>query len=109
MARSLWPQGLHVALITIDAVVDLPKTRQNLPDKPDSFFLKPDDVAATAVWLYTLTINRKEISGSPEQNWKSERNAACQVRRDNPGGTDDSRSDRRRSDWRGAANRAGSL
>jgi NAD(P)-dependent dehydrogenase (short-subunit alcohol dehydrogenase family) len=51
MARSLWPQGLHVALIVIDAVVDLPQTRQRMPDKPDDFFIKPDDVAATALWL----------------------------------------------------------
>jgi NAD(P)-dependent dehydrogenase (short-subunit alcohol dehydrogenase family) len=51
MARSLWPHGIHVALIVIDAVVDLPRTRQNMPDKPDSFFLKPDDMAASAVWL----------------------------------------------------------
>jgi NAD(P)-dependent dehydrogenase (short-subunit alcohol dehydrogenase family) len=50
MARSLWPQGIHVALIVIDAVVDLPATRRNMQDKPDSFFLKPDDMAATAVW-----------------------------------------------------------
>jgi NAD(P)-dependent dehydrogenase (short-subunit alcohol dehydrogenase family) len=51
MARSLWPKGIHVALIVIDAVVDLPRTRRNMPDKPDSFFLKPDDMAATALWL----------------------------------------------------------
>jgi NAD(P)-dependent dehydrogenase (short-subunit alcohol dehydrogenase family) len=51
MAKSLWPKGIHVALIVIDAVVDLPKTRQNMADKPDDFFLKPDDMAATAVWL----------------------------------------------------------
>jgi NAD(P)-dependent dehydrogenase (short-subunit alcohol dehydrogenase family) len=51
MARTLWPQGIHVALIVIDAVVDLPRTRRNMPDKPDSFFLNPDEMAATAVWL----------------------------------------------------------
>jgi NAD(P)-dependent dehydrogenase (short-subunit alcohol dehydrogenase family) len=51
MARTLWPQGIHVALIVIDAVVDLPKSRQNMPGKPDDFFLKPDDMAASAVWL----------------------------------------------------------
>lgn len=51
MARSLGPHGIHVALIVIDGVVDLPGTRQRMPDKPDSFFLKPDDIAATAVWL----------------------------------------------------------
>lgn len=52
MARSLWPQGIHVALIVIDAVVDLPRTRQRMPDKPEEFFIKPNDVAATAVWLW---------------------------------------------------------
>ncbi len=51
MARTLGPQGIHVALIVIDAVVDLPRTRQNMPDKPDEFFLKPADMAASAVWL----------------------------------------------------------
>jgi NAD(P)-dependent dehydrogenase (short-subunit alcohol dehydrogenase family) len=51
MARTLWPQGIHVALIMIDAVVDLPRTRKNMTDKPDEFFLKPDDMAASAVWL----------------------------------------------------------
>jgi len=51
MARSLWPHGIHVALIVIDAVVDLPSTRRSLADKPDSFFQRPDDMAATAVWL----------------------------------------------------------
>lgn len=51
MARSLGPQGIHVALIVIDAAVDLPSIRRALADKPDSFFLRPDDMAATALWL----------------------------------------------------------
>ena len=51
MARTLWPQSIHVALIVIDAVVDLPRIRESMPDRPDEFFLKPDNVAATAVWL----------------------------------------------------------
>ncbi len=51
MARTLWPHGIHVALIVVDAVVDLLRTRQTLTDKPDSFFLRPGDTAATAVWL----------------------------------------------------------
>lgn len=51
MARHLWPAGIHVALVVIDGVVDLPRTRERMPDKPDSFFVKPDDVAATVYWL----------------------------------------------------------
>ncbi|HYV65875.1 MAG TPA: SDR family NAD(P)-dependent oxidoreductase [Myxococcales bacterium] len=45
MARALWPKGIHVALIVVDGVVDLPRTRERMPDKPDSFFIQPDDVA----------------------------------------------------------------
>ena len=51
MARTLWPAGIHVALIAIDAVVDLPRTRKAMPDKPDEFFLSPYDMAMSAVWL----------------------------------------------------------
>jgi NAD(P)-dependent dehydrogenase (short-subunit alcohol dehydrogenase family) len=51
MARTLWPQRIHVALIVIDAAVNLPRTRENMPDKSDDFFLEPDDMAASAVWL----------------------------------------------------------
>jgi NAD(P)-dependent dehydrogenase (short-subunit alcohol dehydrogenase family) len=51
MARHLWPAGIHVALIVIDGVVDLPRSRKRMPDKPDSFFVQPDGVAATAWWL----------------------------------------------------------
>jgi NAD(P)-dependent dehydrogenase (short-subunit alcohol dehydrogenase family) len=49
MARHLWPAGIHVALVVIDGVVDLPATRERMPDKPDEFFVRPDDVAATVL------------------------------------------------------------
>ena len=52
MARSLWPAGIHVSLIVVDGVVDLPRTRKAMPGKPDSFFIKPAAVAETA---YRLT------------------------------------------------------
>jgi NAD(P)-dependent dehydrogenase (short-subunit alcohol dehydrogenase family) len=51
MAKHVWPLGIHVALIVIDGVVDLPRTRQAMADKPADFFVKPEDVAATAHWL----------------------------------------------------------
>lgn len=51
MARHLWPAGIHVSLIVIDGVVDLPRTRAFLRDKPDAFFVKPDDVADLAFRL----------------------------------------------------------
>ena len=41
MARSLWPVGIHVAIVVLDGVVDFPKTREMMPDKSDDFFIKP--------------------------------------------------------------------
>ncbi len=49
MARSLGPQGVHVAYFVIDAVIDLEWTRQRMPDKPDDFFIRPDAIAEN-VW-----------------------------------------------------------
>jgi NAD(P)-dependent dehydrogenase (short-subunit alcohol dehydrogenase family) len=51
MARHLWPQNIHVCLIIVDGVVDLPRTRAMMKDKPDDFFIKPDDIADTAFHL----------------------------------------------------------
>ena len=51
MARSLWPSGIHVCLIIVDGVVDLPRTRAAMADKPDSFFVQPSAVAETAFQL----------------------------------------------------------
>jgi NAD(P)-dependent dehydrogenase (short-subunit alcohol dehydrogenase family) len=46
MARSLGPQGVHVAYLAIDAVIDVPWTRRAYPDKPDAYFCQPDDIAS---------------------------------------------------------------
>ncbi len=51
MAKHLGPMGIHVAVIIIDGVVDLPRTRQRMADKPDDFFVKPDGVAEIAHFL----------------------------------------------------------
>jgi NAD(P)-dependent dehydrogenase (short-subunit alcohol dehydrogenase family) len=51
MAKHLWPSGIHVSLIVLDGVVDLPRTRKMMANKPDSFFVKPDDVAEVAFQL----------------------------------------------------------
>lgn len=53
MARHLWPQAIHVSLVVLDGVVDLPRTRALLKDKPDDFFVAPDDLADTAFHLTT--------------------------------------------------------
>jgi NAD(P)-dependent dehydrogenase (short-subunit alcohol dehydrogenase family) len=51
MAKHVGPMGIHVALIILDGVVDLERTRKAMPDKGDEFFIKPDDVAETTWWL----------------------------------------------------------
>lgn len=48
LARQLGPHGIHVALIIVDGVVDLPRTREWMKDKPDDFFVKPSGVADLA-------------------------------------------------------------
>jgi short-subunit dehydrogenase len=47
LARHLGPKGIHVAYFIIDGVIDLPATRSRMADKPEDFFLKPDDIADT--------------------------------------------------------------
>ena len=51
MARHLAPRGIHVAYLIIDGVVELARTREKFPDKPDEFFLKPDDIAESVLFL----------------------------------------------------------
>lgn len=45
LARSLGPDGIHVAYLLIDAVIDVPWARKRHPDKPDDFFIQPADIA----------------------------------------------------------------
>jgi NADP-dependent 3-hydroxy acid dehydrogenase YdfG len=51
LAKHLWPLGIHVAIVILDGVVDLERTRKAMPDKGDDFFIRPDDVAETTWWL----------------------------------------------------------
>ncbi len=49
MARTLGPQGVHVAYFIIDAVIDLEWTRKRFAGQPDEFFIRPDAIAEN-VW-----------------------------------------------------------
>ncbi|MGR9090846.1 MAG: SDR family NAD(P)-dependent oxidoreductase [Gammaproteobacteria bacterium] len=48
MARTLGPQGVHVAYIVIDAVIDLAWTRKMMADADDDYFIQPSAIADTA-------------------------------------------------------------
>ena len=58
MARYLWPAGVHVAVVILDGVVDLPRTRKMMPDKPDSFFVSPAELAESVL---TLTQQKRSV------------------------------------------------
>jgi len=47
MARELGPQGVHVAYVVIDAIIDIRWTRRQFPDVPEERFAKPADIAET--------------------------------------------------------------
>jgi NAD(P)-dependent dehydrogenase (short-subunit alcohol dehydrogenase family) len=52
IARELGPKGVHASYIIVDAVIDVPWTRERFKDKPDDFFIKPDAIAEEA-WHLT--------------------------------------------------------
>lgn len=72
MARQLWPAGIHVSLIIIDGVIDLARTRERMPDKPDEFFLQAGAIAET-VWQTTQQARSAwsfEVEARPfGENW----------------------------------------
>jgi NAD(P)-dependent dehydrogenase (short-subunit alcohol dehydrogenase family) len=72
MARSLWPAGIHVAIVILDGIVDLESTRRKMPDKPDDFFLDPAGLAEIA-WDLTRQSRRAwsfEVEARPfGENW----------------------------------------
>jgi NAD(P)-dependent dehydrogenase (short-subunit alcohol dehydrogenase family) len=45
IARRVGPAGVHAAYVAVDAVIDVPWTRQMMKDQPDAFFCKPEDIA----------------------------------------------------------------
>lgn len=62
MARHLGPSGVHVATVIIDGVVDTPSTRKMMPEKPDNYFVQPNDMAEV---VFNLT-------QQPPSTWSSE-------------------------------------
>ena len=51
MAKHWGPKGLHVALLIVDGVIDLSRTRRMLPDRADDGFLAPADIAETVYFI----------------------------------------------------------
>jgi NAD(P)-dependent dehydrogenase (short-subunit alcohol dehydrogenase family) len=47
LAREVGPRGVHVAHVVVDGVIDTPRIRHLLPDRPTSTLLAPDALAET--------------------------------------------------------------
>ncbi|MFW5967506.1 MAG: SDR family NAD(P)-dependent oxidoreductase [Persicimonas sp.] len=62
LAREFGPAGVHVFYFIVDGVIDLPRTREAMPDKGDEFFLKPDDIAHSVY----------EVAHQPKSAWTFE-------------------------------------
>jgi len=65
MAKQVGPEGVHVSLIIIDGVVNIPRTRAMMPDADDDFFLNPRDIAVSvhaltqqprSAWTFELDV-----------------------------------------------------
>ncbi|MEM7469562.1 MAG: short-chain dehydrogenase, partial [Pseudomonadota bacterium] len=62
IARHSGPKGIHAAYIAIDAVIDVPWTREAFSDKPDEFFCQPDDIAQVCL----------DVANQPKTAWSSD-------------------------------------
>lgn len=51
MARYLDPEKIHVSYVIVDGVINLERTRKAMPDKPDDYFMNPDDIAESVFFL----------------------------------------------------------
>jgi NAD(P)-dependent dehydrogenase (short-subunit alcohol dehydrogenase family) len=65
IAREAGPKGIHAAYVAIDAVIDVPWTREAFADRPDEFFCQPADIAEecyrlahqpTSAWTFESVI-----------------------------------------------------
>jgi NAD(P)-dependent dehydrogenase (short-subunit alcohol dehydrogenase family) len=65
LARKLGPERIHVSYVIVDGVIDIPRTRAMLKDRPDDFFLEPNAIAesvfaltrqAPSAWTFELDL-----------------------------------------------------
>ena len=65
LARKVGPDGIHVALVIVDGVIDMPRSRSLMPDRPDEHFMSPDHIAdafwflsqqKTTAWTFELDL-----------------------------------------------------
>lgn len=53
LARHLGKENIHVSYVIIDGVIGKDTTKENMPDKPDDYFMNADDIAESVYFLTT--------------------------------------------------------
>lgn len=73
LSREFGSKNVHVFHVVIDGIVDMPKTRKWIQDKPQGEFLDPVYIADLywyltnqdkRCWTYELTVGSGEVAGS---------------------------------------------
>ena len=56
MAKELGPEGIHVAHLIVDGIIDVPRVRKHMPklaaSKGEDGLVDPKSIAATLLWLH---------------------------------------------------------
>jgi NAD(P)-dependent dehydrogenase (short-subunit alcohol dehydrogenase family) len=76
MAKELGPEGIHVAHLIIDGIIDVPRVHESMPDlaasKGDDGLIDPKSIAAAMLWLHEQPRNAWtfELDLRPfKENW----------------------------------------
>ena len=76
MAKELGPEGIHVAHLIIDGIIDVPRVHESMPDlaasKGDDGLIDPKSIASTMLWLHEQPRNAWtfELDLRPfKENW----------------------------------------
>ncbi len=51
LGKILGPENIHVSYVIVDGVIGLETTKEHMPDKPDDYFMEPDDIAESVYFL----------------------------------------------------------
>lgn len=51
LAKHLGKENIHVSYVIIDGVIGLERTKENMPGKPDDYFMDPDEIAKSVYFV----------------------------------------------------------
>lgn len=51
LGKILGPENIHVSYVIVDGVIGLETTKKHMPDKPDDYFMDPEEIAESVYFL----------------------------------------------------------